>query len=171
MPLLQYEDGPALLARMGGLTILKSVVETMYAVITTDPLLNPFFMNVAIERVREKLLLFLTYAFGGASEYYGRDISFIHRPLITQHGLGLQHFDRFVSHFLAACHQHHVDKAAVNEANMLLNATRPIFDPRVIQSFLHCSKAQRHARNHVILLSCRNTKVRSRPPPPGERPA
>ncbi|KAJ9519301.1 hypothetical protein QJQ45_023100 [Haematococcus lacustris] len=130
MPLLQYEDGPALLARMGGLTILKSVVETMYAVITTDPLLNPFFMNVAIERVREKLLLFLTYAFGGASEYYGRDISFIHRPLITQHGLGLQHFDRFVSHFLAACRQHHVDKAAVNEANMLLNATRPIFDPR-----------------------------------------
>ncbi|KAJ9519267.1 hypothetical protein QJQ45_017936, partial [Haematococcus lacustris] len=108
-------------------------------------------------------LLFLTYAFGGASEYYGRDISFIHRPLITQHGLGLQHFDRFVSHFLAACRQHHVDKAAVNEANMLLNATRPIFDPRVIQSFLHCSKAQRHARNPVILFATGAPAVAPRP--------
>jgi hypothetical protein len=53
--------------------------------------------------------------------------------LFTFVALLLQHFDRFVSIFVAVCEEEGVAPGLIAEAKILLNATRPIFDPRVGQ--------------------------------------
>uniref|UniRef100_A0A7S0S7R2 Globin n=1 Tax=Chlamydomonas leiostraca TaxID=1034604 RepID=A0A7S0S7R2_9CHLO len=119
-----------LLSRLGGFTVLTRVVDDFYARLLSDEQLSPFFQGHSLERLHEKQVKFCSFAFGGSSQYFGRDIAYTHRDMIMNKGLNLTHFDRLIKHFGDACEACGLPADCAAEAKMILGATRPIFDPK-----------------------------------------
>ena len=71
----------------------------------------------------------MTYAFGGAGSYDGKDLVAAHAHLIRDKGLGLPHFDAVAGHLVATLTELGVAKPLIDEAAGVVLSTRPLFDP------------------------------------------
>ncbi len=85
-------DGNSLYERLGGESGIDSVIEALYARVTTDSVLGSYFRNVSVDRIKLMQRHFLAAATGGPMNYSGRPLSQVHQPL----GISSYEFERYV---------------------------------------------------------------------------
>jgi truncated hemoglobin YjbI len=84
--------------RLGGAPAIAAAAELFYRKVLADPLLEPYFADVDMDRQVAKQAAFLTMALGGPNEYTGRDLRTAHAKLA---GLDDLHFDKVLQHLAA----------------------------------------------------------------------
>jgi hemoglobin len=91
------EATSSLYTRLGGAAAVNAAVDLFYQKIMADPSLSPFFANSDMKQQRAKQKAFLTYAFGGAPNFSGRNMRQAHANAVKQ-GLGEKHFAAVAGH-------------------------------------------------------------------------
>jgi hemoglobin len=84
---------PSFYQKLGGDAAIDATVEEFYTRVLKDPLLEPFFVNIPMERQRGMQKSFLKHVFGGR-EYNGKSMRTAHKKL----HLTDEHFDRVAKH-------------------------------------------------------------------------
>jgi hemoglobin len=82
-----------LFEKLGGAEAVDLAVDKFYERVLQDDRIKHFFANVDMPKQREHQKHFLTYAFGGTSQYNGRYMRAAHKELVETQGLRDEHFD------------------------------------------------------------------------------
>ena len=98
--------------RIGGKPAIDAAVAELYDRILVDPLLDRFFLDVDIERLREMLAEIVAHAFGGPVAYSGRDVIDVHRGL----GIERRHMDAVLGHLVGSLQHLGVPEELIAEA-------------------------------------------------------
>jgi hemoglobin len=88
----------SLYERLGGAPAIEAAAELFYRKVLADPLLEPYFADVDMDRQVAKQAAFLTLVLGGPNEYTGRDLRTAHSKLV---GLDDPHFDKVLTYLAA----------------------------------------------------------------------
>jgi hemoglobin len=105
---------PSLFERIGGENAVDEVVDTYYKKILGDPLMQPFFEKMDMQRLIRKQKSFLTFSFGGSSEYayWEKGLRNAHANSIKI-GLNDQIFDRAILHLVSALNEFFLSEKSV----------------------------------------------------------
>jgi hemoglobin len=117
-------ESASLYARLGGEAAVMAAVERFYEKVLADDLTRPFFARLDMEAQTRKQVAFMTWAFGGPSEYRGRDLRAAHAELVRAQGLGDVHFDAVARHLEATLKDLGVADDLVAEAMSLVGGQR-----------------------------------------------
>ena len=88
----------SLYERLGGAPAIDAAAELFYRKVLSDPVLEPYFADIDMDRQVAKQAAFLTLALGGPNEYTGRDLRTAHSGLA---GLGDVHVDKVLGYLAA----------------------------------------------------------------------
>lgn len=113
----------SLYERIGGDSAVRATVVRMYEKILSDEELAPFFENIDVERLRLSQAAFVTYAFGGTTQYTGRSLRTAHRSAVSQ-GLTDRHFDLVALHLKDSMQELGVPANLIQEALAIVSSTR-----------------------------------------------
>lgn len=102
----QESESVTLYQRIGGADAVPALVERFYSAVLRDPILKPYFANVALERLKYMQVEVLTAALGGPVRYGGYPITLLHRHL----GITLAAFQRFVQILFDVLQQYHLSE-------------------------------------------------------------
>ncbi|HEX5493861.1 MAG TPA: group 1 truncated hemoglobin [Mycobacteriales bacterium] len=91
-PLGPGRDDDTLYRRLGGAWAVDVAVELFYRRVLWDERIAHFFTDVDMDRQIAKQVGFLTMAFGGPSNYSGRDLAQAHQHLLDR-GMTDEHLD------------------------------------------------------------------------------
>lgn len=124
----------ALVKKAGSKGVVMAAVRVFYMRVMNDEMLRPFFEDIDLARLKNKLVSFLAYAFGGGvghqlnfqPRYKGRDLAFMHSHMVEK-GLTMDHFDAVLKHFCQTLRQLNMPQSAIDEASANLNKTRAAF--------------------------------------------
>lgn len=110
---------PALFDRIGGMDAVDAAVGIFYAKILADESISHFFKYVDMKTLMEKQKNFLSYVFGGPSEYTGKNMRSAHQEMtITE-----DNFNTVAIYLKETLEELKVDEATVNEVMAIaLNA-------------------------------------------------
>ncbi len=111
-----YED-------LGGEPAIAATVEHFYDKVLADPLISGFFADLDMQRQRQMMRHFVTFAFGGPQNYSGRSMRNAHRGTVER-GLEEQHFDRVLEHLGATLQELGVSAELIGEAAEVVNSVR-----------------------------------------------
>jgi hemoglobin len=109
--------------RIGGQAAVMAAVDLFYEKIMEDELTRPFFAGLDMKAQTTKQVAFMTWAFGGPTEYKGRDLRSAHAGLVKR-GLGDQHFDAVAKHLEATLRELGVADELVTEALGIVGGQR-----------------------------------------------
>lgn len=84
----------SLFDRIGGVPAITRMVDTFYERVMADPLLAPFFRDVAMDKLQRMQLELFAAALGGPFAYTGRPIAHAHHHL----KITLADYQRFVKY-------------------------------------------------------------------------
>lgn len=84
--------------QLGGDTAISAALDRFYDKVLADPTVSVFFDGVDVDRVKEQQRSFLAMAFGGPSNYQGRDLRSAHAAARAR-GLGEEQYEVFMGHF------------------------------------------------------------------------
>jgi methyl-accepting chemotaxis protein len=104
-----------LFEKIGGKAAVDAAVDLFYEKVIADPKLKPFFEGVDMKRQRNKQRAFLTYAFGGAPNYSGKNMRDAHKPLVDK-GMNSTHFDAVMQHLGSTLKELNVPNDLIQEA-------------------------------------------------------
>jgi hemoglobin len=110
--------------RLGGEAAVEAAVVRFYDKIMADPELSPFFEALALPAQIAKQIAFMKMAFGGPSEYTGRDLRTAHARLVQQRGLSSRHFDAVASHLRSTLEELSVEPKAIDEVLVIVGGTK-----------------------------------------------
>lgn len=82
-----------LFEKLGGKEAVDLAVDKFYERVLADDRIKHFFANTDMNKQRSHQKAFLTYAFGGSTEYDGRYMREAHKELVETQGLSSEHFD------------------------------------------------------------------------------
>src|SRR6187401_1619661 len=85
----------SLFEQIGGQPAVEAAVDIFYRKVLSDDRISRFFDDIDMDRQRAKQKAFLTMAFGGPSNYSGKDMRTAHARLVAM-GLNDSHFDAVV---------------------------------------------------------------------------
>ena len=68
--------------------------------------------------------IFLTYAFGGAQNYTGRNLRSAHEKLVQKKGLSDEHFDRVAFHLAETLRELGTSETLITEVLTIVETTR-----------------------------------------------
>lgn len=100
-----------------------AAVDLFYEKVMEDELTRPFFAGLDMAKQTTKQVAFMTWAFGGPSEYKGRDLRSAHTGLV-QRGLGDEHFDAVAGHLQATLRELGLADELIKEALGIVGAQR-----------------------------------------------
>ena len=109
--------------RIGGDSAVMAAVDLFYQKVMSDELTRPFFVGLDMDAQVKKQVSFMTWAFGGPSEYKGRDLRTAHAGLVKK-GLGDAHFDAVAGHLAATLKELGVESALIQEALGIVGSQR-----------------------------------------------
>ncbi|KAL3156129.1 hypothetical protein ABBQ32_012425 [Trebouxia sp. C0010 RCD-2024] len=143
----------ALVKKAGSKGVVMAAVRVFYMRVMNDEMLRPFFEDIDLARLKNKLVSFLAYAFGGGvghqlnfqPRYKGRDLAFMHSHMVEK-GLTMEHFDSVLRHFCQTLRQLNMPQSAIDEAKVNLNKTRDAFQHVI-------NKAKDPNKNHTNFIS------------------
>ena len=117
-----------LLDNLGGEPALRAAVDEFYARLIVDPELEPFFVDVNVERLKKHQYIFMSTAFTKIPEDMDVAglISTKHARLFEM-GLNERHFDIVAGHFVGTLQSLNVDPALIDEAAGVILPLRPVF--------------------------------------------
>lgn len=112
-----------LFEKLGGEKAVDAAVDIFYRKVLSDDRINKFFSGVDMDRQAAKQKAFLTLAFGGPSQYSGKDMRTAHARLV-QAGLNDKHFDAVVENLGATLKELKVPDELIAEAAKIAESTR-----------------------------------------------
>lgn len=115
------ETDSSLYERLGGSVGIDAAVEGFYRKVLADPLLEPYFAGVDMDRLVAMQAAFLTFALGGPGKYTGRDLRTAHAALP---GLGDEHVDRVLAHLAATLRDLGADDEDIAAAGKIAASVR-----------------------------------------------
>lgn len=116
--------GVSLYERIGGEPAIMAAVDVFYGRVLDDEVTRPFFEGLDMKRQIAKQVAFMTWAFGGPSEFRGRDLRTAHADLVKHRGLGDVHFDAVARHLEATLKDLGVADELIGEALGIVATTR-----------------------------------------------
>ncbi len=119
----EQEAGKSLYERIGGEAAVNAAVELFYKKVQDDYRINRFFENVDMSKQIAKQKAFFTLAFGGPSDYSGKDMRAAHAALVKK-GLDDSHFDAVMEHLGASLKELNVPDDLIAEAAAIAESTR-----------------------------------------------
>ncbi|KAF0192812.1 MAG: hypothetical protein FD165_582 [Gammaproteobacteria bacterium] len=109
--------------KLGGEKAVDAAVDIFYRKVLSDDRINKFFADVDMDKQAAKQKAFLTLAFGGPSNYSGKDMRAGHAQLVKM-GLNDTHFDAVVENLGATLKELHVPDELIAEAAKIAESTR-----------------------------------------------
>lgn len=109
--------------RLGGAPAIDASVDIFYKKVLSDPLLIPFFEHTDMKKQRRMQAAFLTMAFGGPSNYNGRNMRAAHTKAVSE-GLSDEHFDAVVGHLATTLTELGVGEGDIAEVAKVANSIR-----------------------------------------------
>jgi methyl-accepting chemotaxis protein len=109
--------------RIGGKGAVDAAVGVFYDKVMNDHNLKPFFEGVDMNRQKGKMKIFLTYAFGGAQNYSGKNMREAHQHLVAK-GLKESHFNKVLEHLGATLRELNVPNEMIQEAAAIAISTK-----------------------------------------------
>lgn len=119
----RYDDR-SLYDRVGGTKVIQKIVDEFYDNILADGRVNYFFDGYNVNALRKHQVDFLTYAFGGKSEYNGRTLHEAHGKLIENHGLEERHFDAVIDNLMWALESQKLPRIVTAEILAVARSTK-----------------------------------------------
>jgi methyl-accepting chemotaxis protein len=113
----------SLFDRIGGKGAVDAAVGVFYEKVMMDYSLKPFFDGVDMNRQKGKMKIFLTYAFGGAPNYSGKNMREAHKQLV-QKGLNETHFNKVMEHLGNTLTELNVPGNLIQEAAAIALSTK-----------------------------------------------
>lgn len=111
------EQDQTLYERVGGERGIASLMDAFYERVLADPMLRPFFEDVAMDTLRRMQREFFAAALGGPMAYAGRSLAEIH----AGRGIQLKHLRRFLDHLLATLRDQGVSEVDAYEIVSRIN--------------------------------------------------
>lgn len=111
-----------LLNRLGGPEAIKAAVDVFYGKVLNDSRIKHYFDATDMKKQRAHQAAFMTYAFGGANEYAGRDMAAAHKHLLPQ--LTEEHFNAVVENFVATLQELGVAQQDIDDACAVVATTK-----------------------------------------------
>ncbi len=108
---------------IGGSAAVNASVDLFYTKVFADPLLAPFFSETDKPRQIGKQKEFLTYAFGGASDYTGSSMREVHKGSVEK-GLSDVHFDAVAGHLQTTLQELGVATHLIEQVMQIAGSTR-----------------------------------------------
>src|SRR5690349_522330 len=116
--------GDSLYERVGGEAAITAAVGLFYNKVLADPVTQPFFEGLDMEKQINKQISFMVRAFGGPTEYQGRDLGTAHAELVRKSGLGDVHFDAVARHLETTLLELGLARPLVDEVLTVVEGTR-----------------------------------------------
>lgn len=113
----------SLYEKLGGEAAVNAAVDIFYRKVLADDRINKFFEGIDMERQAAKQKAFLTLAFGGPSNYSGKDMREGHKHLVER-GLNDSHFDAVMENLGATLTELNVPGDLIAEAAAIAESTR-----------------------------------------------
>jgi len=113
----------ALFDKIGGEAAVNAAVDIFYRKVLADDRINNFFEGVDMDAQAAKQKAFLTLAFGGPSNYSGKDMRDGHAHLVAK-GLNDSHFDAVMENLGATLEELKVPADLIGEAAAIAESTR-----------------------------------------------
>lgn len=108
--------------RLGGEASIELAVDKFYERVLSDERIKHFFDGVDMPKQRKHQRAFLTYAFGGTSNYNGRSMREAHKKLVEQRGLNSEHFDAVAENLIATLREMGVSDELIAEVAAIATA-------------------------------------------------
>ncbi|MEN9222167.1 MAG: group 1 truncated hemoglobin [Thermostichus sp. BF3_bins_97] len=113
-----------LFEQMGGAPAVEAAVDNFYQRVLADERISHFFAGVDMQKQRGHQINFLTYAFGGSSQYRGRSMQKAHQRLVEDMGLTNVHFDAVVENLVATLQELNVPNPLIQEVGTIAESIR-----------------------------------------------
>ena len=113
----------SLFERIGGEAAVEAAVGLFYDKVLSDETLAPFFDGIDMDRQRGMQRDFMSMAFGGPSNYTGRDLRAAHAPLVAK-GLNESHFNNVAGHLQATLEELGVSAELLEEVMKTVASTK-----------------------------------------------
>jgi len=113
----------SLFERIGGDAAVNAAVDIFYRKVLSDDRINSFFEGIDMDKQAAKQKAFLTLAFGGPSNYSGKDMRDGHAHLVAR-GLNDSHFDAVMEHLGGTLQELNVPADLIAEAAAIAESTR-----------------------------------------------
>ena len=110
--------------RIGGAQAVNAAVDLFYQRLLADDRVRHFFDGMDMQRQARHQAAFLTYAFGGSSDYPGLALRVAHQRLVDDMGLNDSHFDAVLENLETALRELEVPEELINEALGIAESTR-----------------------------------------------
>jgi hemoglobin len=101
-----------------------AAVDLFYGKVLDDEVTRPFFEGLDMSRQISKQVAFMTWAFGGPSEFRGRDLRTAHAGLVKDRGLADVHFDAVARHLEETLRELGIADELIREALAIVASTR-----------------------------------------------
>jgi hemoglobin len=108
--------------KLGGAAAVDLAVEKFYEKVLADERVNHFFSHTDMEKQKQHQKAFMTYAFGGATQWDGRSMREAHKNLVTTQGLTDSHFDAITENLVAALTEINVPQPLIDEVVGIVGA-------------------------------------------------
>jgi methyl-accepting chemotaxis protein len=113
----------SLFQRIGGRDAVEAAVDIFYDKVLKDNRIKQFFVGVDMAQQRKKQKVFLTFAFGGAPNYSGKNLRKAHEKMVEQ-GMNDSHFDAVIENLGATLKELNVPGDLIQEAAAIALSTR-----------------------------------------------
>src|SRR5262249_51362421 len=105
---------PSLFEQLGGQPAVDAAVDRFYRKVLSDDRISAFFEDIDMDQQIAKQKAFLTMAFGGPSNYSGRDMRGAHARLVAR-GLNDSHVDAVIENLGATLSEMGVSSALIQQ--------------------------------------------------------
>jgi hemoglobin len=113
-----------LFEQIGGQPAVAAAVDDFYVRVMADERISHFFAGIDMNQQRGHQAAFLTYAFGGSSQYDGRSMAKAHQRLVQEMGLTHEHFDAVVENLVATLRSLNVAEPLIQEVGAIVESIR-----------------------------------------------
>lgn len=113
--------------RLGGIASVRAAVDIFYEKVLQDTRINRFFMGMDMTAQKRKQVLFLSYVFGGAEQYRGKDLVTAHKRIIEQGGCNRSHWQVVADLLVETLKQMGVPQDIIDEVWERVEPTAQVF--------------------------------------------
>ncbi len=111
----------SLFEEIGGKPAVEAAVELFYKKVLADKRINHFFQGIPMDEQIKKQKIFLTYAFGGISNYSGKSMRDAHAKLV---GINDSHFNAVIENLGTTLTELGVPANLIGQAAAIAETTR-----------------------------------------------
>lgn len=114
----------SLYEKLGGEAAIDAAVDKFYGKVLADDRVKHFFANTDMKRQANHQKKFLTFAFGGPSNYTGKNMRDAHKHLVEKMGLNDEHFDAIIELLGGTLKEMGVSDELIGEVAAIAETTR-----------------------------------------------